>query len=148
MDFDPIRGVFVIWYGGSDVWELEPPIPVAPTGCTFRRVSAPTGPVPTMNVETGVMGKWKYIPNLDAYMGLQDAQNGHVWLFKPYNWQPPSGPPSNLPPSVTITSPGNGASFTQGTPVTVDATASDSDGSVAKVDFYSDGTLVGSDTTS
>jgi len=53
----------------------------------------------------------------------------------------------NAAPSVSITSPTSGASFTQGTPVTVDATASDPDGSVAKVDFYSDGVLVGTDAT-
>ncbi len=29
MDFDPLRGAFMIWYGGGDVWRLTPPTPIA-----------------------------------------------------------------------------------------------------------------------
>ncbi len=53
----------------------------------------------------------------------------------------------NQPPSVTITTPTAGSALASGSTVAVGANASD-DGSVANVDFYLDGTLLGSDTTS
>src|SRR6185369_12640984 len=46
------------------------------------------------------------------------------------------------------TSPSNGASFTAPATVTIAASASDSDGSIAQVQFYAGGTLLGTDTTS
>ena len=54
----------------------------------------------------------------------------------------------NTPPTVSLTSPANGASFLGGAQVTLSANASDSDGTVARVDFYVDGSLLGSDTSS
>jgi len=49
---------------------------------------------------------------------------------------------SNLPPVVTITSPADNASQLQG-PVTITASASDGDDSVAKVEFYANAAKVG-----
>lgn len=54
----------------------------------------------------------------------------------------------NNPPTVSITSPANGATFTTPVNITINATASDSDGTVTKVDFYQGSTLLGTDTTS
>jgi hypothetical protein len=51
-----------------------------------------------------------------------------------------------LPPSVSITNPVDGATIS-GTIVTIEASASDTDGSVAKVEFYSGSRLLGEDTT-
>lgn len=51
----------------------------------------------------------------------------------------------NAPPRVGITSPANGASFTAPANITIQAQAADTDGSVARVDFLSNGTRVGSD---
>jgi regulation of enolase protein 1 (concanavalin A-like superfamily) len=56
--------------------------------------------------------------------------------------------PGNQSPTVAITSPASGATLTAPASVTIDATASDSDGTVAQVDFYRGPTLIGSDTTS
>ncbi|WP_438712579.1 Ig-like domain-containing protein [Aquimarina muelleri] len=53
----------------------------------------------------------------------------------------------NIPPTVSITSPANNASFVEGTTVSVNADASDVDGTVAKVEFYNGTTLLGEDTT-
>ena len=58
-----------------------------------------------------------------------------------------SGGTSNVPPTVSLTSPTAGAAITLGQSFTLTASASDSDGTVTKVDFYANGTLVGSDTT-
>lgn len=50
-----------------------------------------------------------------------------------------SAPAVNTPPSVQLTAPANNASFKQGDVVTLQASASDSDGSISKVEFYIDG---------
>jgi endoglucanase len=55
---------------------------------------------------------------------------------------------ANNPPTVSIISPENGATFTAPANITIDATASDIDGTVSKVDFYQGSTLLGTDTTS
>jgi len=54
----------------------------------------------------------------------------------------------SLPPTVSITSPSNGATFTAPANITINATASDSDGTVTKVDFYQGTTLLGTDMSS
>lgn len=54
----------------------------------------------------------------------------------------------NQAPTVALTAPANGASFTAPATISLTATASDSDGSVAKVEFYNGGTKLGEDTTS
>lgn len=54
----------------------------------------------------------------------------------------------NAAPTVSITSPVNGASFLVGNTVTIDATAADADGTVDSVAFFVDGTKVGSDISS
>ncbi|PYV36664.1 MAG: hypothetical protein DMG06_30245 [Acidobacteria bacterium] len=54
----------------------------------------------------------------------------------------------NKPPAVTLTSPVNGATFAAPATISITASASDSDGTVSKVDFYSGSTLLGTDTAS
>jgi predicted phage tail protein len=59
-----------------------------------------------------------------------------------------SAPTSNAPPSVSITFPAAGATFSAGASINVAATASDSNGSIASVTFYHSGSqLIGTDTT-
>jgi len=55
---------------------------------------------------------------------------------------------ANTPPTVAVTSPTEGATFTSPAVVTIEATASDPDGYIVQVAFYADGTLIGTDTTS
>jgi hypothetical protein len=55
---------------------------------------------------------------------------------------------TNQPPTAALTAPANGATFTAPASVTISANASDTDGTVARVDFYSGTSLLGSDTTS
>lgn len=54
----------------------------------------------------------------------------------------------NAAPAVSITSPANGASFTPPANITIQATASDTDGTIDCVQFYSDTTLIGTDSIS
>jgi hypothetical protein len=56
-----------------------------------------------------------------------------------------TAPPGNQPPRVSITSPGPGATFNAPATITVNATATDPDGTVARVDF-SLGSMTASDT--
>ncbi len=53
---------------------------------------------------------------------------------------------ANLPPGVSLTT--NGTTFTAPASITLSATATDSDGSVAKVEFYSGSTKLGEDLSS
>ncbi len=53
--------------------------------------------------------------------------------------------PNNQAPSVTLTSPGNGATANAPASFTISANASDADGSIAKVEFYNGNSLLFSD---
>ena len=55
---------------------------------------------------------------------------------------------ANLPPTVSISSPASGLTFTAPASITLNATAADADGTVANVKFYRGTTLLGTDTTS
>lgn len=51
----------------------------------------------------------------------------------------------NSPPSITLTSPSDGASYTEPATVLLKATASDADGTISKVEFLVDGGLLATD---
>ena len=53
--------------------------------------------------------------------------------------------PSNLSPTVSITSPADGASYNLGDVVAIAANAADADGTVASVEFFVDGVSIGVD---
>ncbi len=53
----------------------------------------------------------------------------------------------NEAPTVTLTRPAPDSAFPVATPVVLEATATDVDGAVSQVDFYANGSLVGTDTT-
>jgi hypothetical protein len=55
--------------------------------------------------------------------------------------------PKNQLPVASISAPVGGASFTQGSPISISASASDSDGQVAKVEFFANSTKIGEKTT-
>jgi chitodextrinase len=61
------------------------------------------------------------------------------------NNEGPSEPPPNQPPAVSLTSPSNGATFTAPATITLTAAASDPEGDLDRVDFYSGSTLLNSD---
>jgi len=97
MDFDPVRGQYLLWGGTGDVWTLRAPATMSPLGWTIARLpSPPTAETPTSDYDGakpqfggGVLGKWKYIPQLDAFVGLQDNTAGNVWIYKPAGWVRP-----------------------------------------------------------
>jgi regulation of enolase protein 1 (concanavalin A-like superfamily) len=57
------------------------------------------------------------------------------------------GTSTNTPPTSVISSPANGATFTAPANITIAASATDSNGSVTKVEFYRGSTLIGTDTS-
>jgi hypothetical protein len=83
-------------------------------------------------------------PLSDALMGANDATKAFddLWFYSN-----PVFVQVNQAPSVSISSPANGAEITEGYTVNIAATATD-DGGVASVSFYADGLLLGTDTLS
>ena len=143
-DFDPMRKQFVMWCGGENVYLLKAPTPIAALGWTIQKGALVATSVPSTIYGTGILGKWKYIPNLDVFIGLQDSNAGNIWIYKPEGWQQPSGG-GNLKPVVSLSSPINGAEFVSGNLIYLAADATDLDGQVAKVEFYDGATLIGTD---
>jgi hypothetical protein len=83
--------------------------------------------------------------NLDAALSFSEAVRRR--LFDPL-MAAVTSTPSNPPPSVTLTAPAANATFAVGSSISLQATASDSNGSVSRVEFLANGTLLGGDTTS
>src|SRR5205814_7362954 len=59
-----------------------------------------------------------------------------------------TGTNANQSPTVSVTSPANGATFTAPANIIINSTASDSDGTISKVELFNGSTLLGTDTTS
>jgi endo-1,4-beta-D-glucanase Y len=54
---------------------------------------------------------------------------------------------ANIPPTIYLTAPNNNASYTAPASVTISANAADSDGSIAKVEFFNGSTLLATNTS-
>lgn len=143
MEFDPIRKQFVLWCGNAGVWSLKAPTSNVTSGWTMAQQSATgtTTPVLGPGVEGGVLGKWRYAPGYDVFVALATATEGEVWVYKPVGWQAPGT--TNQLPSASVTGPAPGTSVLLGNAITLTATASDADGSISKVEFLANGTVVG-----
>jgi hypothetical protein len=147
LEFDPMRATFPLWCGAATVWELRaPPGGNTTAGWTITRRDAPS-PAPPGLIDTGVMGKWKYAPHYDVFVGLQDAVNGDVWIYKPAGWVQPN-PPGNALPTVSVTSPAPGTTVSPGATVNLTASAADAGGSIVRVEYYVNGEKVGQATAS
>ena len=72
---------------------------------------------------------------------LFDADFGNVTLQAATLSGP--APPTNSPPTVAITDPTNNATYLAGANITIQAGASDTDGSVAQVQFFAGTNLLG-----
>lgn len=95
IDWSPALGAFVVSSGDGSVWTLRTPTSgVMSDVWTFEQVTdghlLAVGQHPSLSAgTTGVLGKWKYIPNLDAFMALDDTSQGNVWLYRPAGWTNP-----------------------------------------------------------
>jgi len=92
VQFDSTLGVFVLWDGSKSVWRLTPPddldsnndgiLDVA-TGWKLEEIAV-SGAGPHIPSEyTGVFGKWVYMEEYDAFLGVIDPVAGDVFLYKP-----------------------------------------------------------------
>ena len=88
-------------------------------------------------LQPGTRYYWKIVSKTMAHL----EADGPIWSFTTAGTAP-----NNVPPSVSITSPAAGATFTAPATITINAAAADSDGTVSKVEFFANGTLVGTDT--
>jgi YD repeat-containing protein len=73
---------------------------------------------------------------------VTNARAGFSRLTEVEAWTP------SQPPTVSITSPSNGANFSAPANITINASASDSDGTISKVEFFQGGTKLGESTSS
>ncbi len=147
MDFDPKRHNYALWCGDGRVWMMKPPATPSPSGWVITQQPAPQGAVPNGDIGTGILGKWKYIENLDVFMGVQDSVQGNIWVYKPVGWVSQGGTPQpNTPPKVMLTTPRAGATFQLGASIPLAAIAADSDGSVVKVEFFNGQVKIGEST--
>lgn len=102
MDFDPVRREYVLWSRGGTVWRVNPPDTTSAayfgSGWSVEKVGSDlSSPRPMTSTElsndvagdAGVIGKWKYAKDLDAFVGLQHTKNGDVWIWKPIGWIDP-----------------------------------------------------------
>jgi len=89
----------------------------------------------------GLRGIMTWSINWDKTNNDEFATNYYAYFFG-------NGNGGNTPPVVNITAPANNASYTAPAAVTITATASDADGTVAKVEFYNGATLLGTATSS
>jgi hypothetical protein len=99
---DPSRpGVFAYRWGGK-VFQVRAPAgnPTPTTGWTVTKVADETDVRPLNSSEIvsedigassvyGVLGKFRYAKDLDAYIIIQHSREGYVWAWKPPAWQDP-----------------------------------------------------------
>ncbi len=94
--FDEASGKILLWDGKDrgTVWETEARYNGATLASTWvvkKRASTtaaqPTGNFRTADYEIGVLGKWQYVPELGAFVALDNfddtTQDAGVWLYKP-----------------------------------------------------------------
>ncbi|MBU2710702.1 family 16 glycoside hydrolase [Zooshikella harenae] len=110
MDYDANRHQYLLWSGFNEVWAIIPPTTVSTEG--WRAIKQPLwiGDAPHLGPGTGILGRWKYIKQLDVFIGLQDINGGQVWVYKPIGWESPTLTERTLAPQIapvagTYTSP-------------------------------------------
>ena len=146
-EYDPARQKFALWCGAGTIWEITPPAAGNTTsGWTATQRTVASTSVPNGDVGTGILGKWRYAPYYDVFVGLQNANEGDIWIYKPAGWVQPN-PAGNALPSVAVASPSPGTSVAPATAVNISATAADADGTVARVEYYVNGSKYGPSTS-
>jgi Bacterial Ig domain len=99
---------------------------------------------------TVTLGDQTQGPNFNFVVTLVEGANTFTLVVRDAAGNTTSSPLTytyekpNVPPSVAITSPASGANFTAPATFTVLANATDSDGTIVRVDFYNNGVLAGS----
>jgi regulation of enolase protein 1 (concanavalin A-like superfamily) len=118
-----------------------------PLGVPLARVGAPGeagAAIATIDLARRLREKWSG--------DWRDVSGKERRSYTALEWTPGTGPsdppPVNVPPTITLTSPSSGATFTAPATITFSASADDTDGLVAQVEFMSGTTLLATDSTS
>lgn len=135
MDYDAPRNRFLLWGGGGDVWALYPPPVVSPVGWNIEKLDSASTQFPSPYTSAGVLGKWKYIAQIDAFMALEDQRAGNVWIYKPENWVEPT----SEDPHVTIAEPASRGYYLPNDDIVVTAVTSNQQSNIAEVELLLDG---------
>jgi chitodextrinase len=100
------------------------------------KIASPTG---SSYADRGVTNGTPYSYAVTAFdkAGIESAKSGSV----------SATPQANQPPTVSLTSPANGANYTAPAKIDLAATASDPDGTVSSVSFHDGSSLIATDTT-
>lgn len=106
----------------------------------------PFSEIGTVNVLPGTAAvNWTGLAEGGRYEWYAEVSDGTTTVTTPVRSFTAEG--ALFPPSVALTGPANGSSFAAPASITLQASASDSDGTVSKVEFFSGTTLLGEDTT-
>jgi hypothetical protein len=79
---------------------------------------------------------------------ITSALNGFSRMVEVEAWGQAGTGGGNAPPTVSITGPAEGTTYTAPASIAIDANASDADGTIASVQFLANGSVIGTDTTS
>jgi len=139
IDYDSPRNRFLLWGGGGDVYALYPPPAVSPEGWEIEKLENVATPTPDSDLGaewfTGVLGKWKYIAQIDAFVALQNQFAGNIWVYKPENWVEPISDD----PHITIAEPTSRGFYIPNDDIVVTAVASIPESSITEVELILDG---------
>ncbi len=122
----------------------------APAGWEALGFNDSAWPAATQYGQYGV-GPWsKNVAGFPAsstakWIWTADNNNDDLAYFR-YTFSVGSAPPPNVPPTVSLTAPANGASYIAPASINLTANASDSDGSISQVAFYNGASLIGNGT--
>ena len=96
----------------------------------------------TSVVATGNVFNYASYTDQPFVRAVLDGSNGDSYT-QPFGFETVAG--GNQAPSVSVTAPSNGTHYDNPQTITISANASDSDGSVASVEFFVNGSSIGSD---
>lgn len=130
----------IVWGGNSNTGLYMPGVytgarysPLADAWTPTSTRSAPSARTRHVSVWTGTgMLIWGGI--------VEDGTATHGAIYHAHG-----SAAGNVPPSLSITGPANGAVFESGANININADATDGDGSVSTVHFYANNTLIGTD---
>ena len=143
-----ISGAAIQWHPGTwahlaDIYfGTSPNPPLLAANVNVSATETNTYRLPALTA--GTTYYWRVVSKT---MAFKEAA-GAVQSFTTAGGQEPPPPPPNVAPSIALTSPADGTSYSAPATIALAASASDSDGTIARVDFYAGASLLGSDTAS
>ena len=143
----PTSGATLQWNPGQWSWTADVYFGTSPSPPLYRAdVGVATAQTTTFTLPALTAGTTYYWRIVSKTMA-QQTSGGAVYSFTTTGSTTPPPPPPNAAPSVSITSPSQGSSFSAPASITISASGADTDGTIVRIDFFAGSTLLGSDTT-